>query len=390
MKSLRRALIGSVVVVTVVAVAAPAYAGNTWGGPQQVSPSTGHAIQLSDYGGVAAWIAGSTGAGPVRAARYRSGAKAWSKGAVIPGAPQVSGLQLSADGTYALLDVEATGYLFAQRSGSSWGTAQTLIAGTQVAGGQMSRDARVVVWVDWTGSQTTPVVIPGTVKSMVRADDGTWSAPVVVGTVLPGPASEFRTPVALSRNGSTVVWLDETSTIRSARLLSGVWQAPEAVATVNPLFGGLEHLAVERDGNDVVWIASGDDYLYMSEYISGWQAAQELSSAGPTTIVTAPNTRTIAFTDSDGYFQVLSRTSSGWATPVKRVIRGATRIAAANAAVATTEKRPGKSVLRVYTYNRGVWKAPVKLSTKATRPAVAADAKTVAWVSRGRIYTSKR
>ena len=104
-----------------------------------------------------------------------------------------------------------------------------------------------MVWVDWTGSQTTPVIIPGTVKSMLRADDGTWSAPVVVGTVLPGPASDFRTPMALSRNGSTVVWMDETSKIRSSRLLGTVWQAPDTVATLNPLYEGLEYLAVERE-----------------------------------------------------------------------------------------------------------------------------------------------
>ncbi len=390
MKSLRRLLIGSTVAVAVIAVAAPAHAGSTWGSPQQLSPSSGHAIQISDYGGVAAWIATNAGAGPVRAARYRSTAKGWSKTVAIPGATGVSELQVSADGNYALMGVAGTGYLLAQRTGTTWGAAQTLIAGSEVAGAQMSRDARVVVWVDWTGSQTTPVIIPGTVKSMLRADDGTWSAPVGVGTVLPGPASDFRTPMALSRNGSTVVWMDETSKIRSSRLLGTVWQAPDTVATLNPLYEGLEYLAVERDGNDVLWISAGDDYLYMSEYISGWQAAQELSSAGPNTIVTAPNARTIAFTDSDGYFQLLSRTASGWTSPVKRVMRGATQIAAANAAVATTEKRPGKSVLRVYTYSKGAWKAPVKLSTKAKRPAVAPGGKTVAWVSGSRIYTSKR
>ena len=390
MKSLNRLLIGSTIAVTALAVAAPAHAGGTWGSPQQLSPSSGRAIQLSDYGGVAAWIAAGSGAGPVRAARYRSSSKGWSKSAAIPGATGVSDLQISADGNYALMAVDGTGYLLAQRSGTTWGAAQTLIPGTQVAGAQMSRDARVVVWVDWTGSQSTPVVIPGTVKSMVRADDGTWSAPVVVGTILPGVASDFRAPLALSRNSSTVVWMDEASTIRSARMVSGVWQAPDTVASLNPLYGGLEYLAVERDGNDVLWISSGDDYLYMSEYISGWQPALEVSSAGPTTIVTAPNARTIAFTDSDGYFELMSRTAGGWSVPVKRVMKGATQIAAVNAAVATTEKRPGKSVLRVYRYAKGSWQAPVKLSTKAKRPALAPDGKTVAWVSGSRIYTSKR
>lgn len=392
MKSSIRVLVGSTAAAVVVALATPAYAGSTWGGPQQLSSTTGRAIQISDYGAVAAWIAtaATDGAGPVRAARYRSTAKGWSKPATIPGTAGVTGLQISADGNYALMQVPGIGYQLAQRSGTTWGAAQTLIAGTEVAGAQISRDSRVVVWVDWTGSQSTPVVIPGAVKSMMRADDGTWSAPVVVGNVLPGPASEYRTPLALSRNGSTAVWMDEASKIRSARLLGGIWQAADTVAALDPLYGGLEYLAVERDGNDVLWISSGDDYLYMSEYISGWQPAQEISSAGPNTIVTAPNARTIAFTDSDGYFQLMSRTASGWTIPVKRFMKGQTQIAAVNAAVATTQMRPGKSVLRVYQYSKGVWKAPVKLSMTAKRPALGADGKTVAWVSGGRIYTSKR
>ena len=147
---------------------------------------------------------------------------------------------------------------------------------------------------------------------------------------------------------------------------------------------------MERDGNDVLWISAGDDYLYMSEYISGRQGGQELSSAGPNTIVTAPER-------PDHRVHRLTATSSCCRAPPPGGHRRSNgdawgdQIAAANAAVATTEKRrPGKSVLRVYTYQQRCLEGPVKLSTKAKRPAVAPGGKTVAWVSGSRIYTSKR
>lgn len=383
--------VGAAVVGLVSAFATPVYAGSTWGAPQVVSASAGRSIQLSDYGGVAVWIAAASaqGTGPVRTSRYRP-TGSWSMPKTIPGAAGVSSVQLSADGNTALMQVEGTGYLWAQRTGTVWGAAQTLIPGAQVAGGQMSRDARAVAWVDWAGSQTTPLIIPGTLKSMVRRDDGTWSAPVTVGTVLPGAASQSRAPLALSRNGSTVVWLDETSELQSARLLSGVWQPSVAIAQINPTTVGLTHLAVERDGNDVVWMVSGGASINFSEYVSGWQPAQQLSTAASTVISTAPNTRTIAFVDTAGYFNLLVRTSTGWATTAKRLLGGAARVTSVNSAAAFTHKRPGRSVLRSYVLSRGQWLGPVKLSSKAKRPAFAADGNTLAWVSGGRILAVKR
>jgi hypothetical protein len=302
----------------------------------------------------------------------------------------VSSVQLSADGNAVLMEVVGTGYLWAQRTGNVWGTAQTLIAGAQVAGAQMSRDARVVAWVDWAGSATTPVIVPGALRSIVRREDGTWSSPITVGTVLPGAASQSRVPFALSRNGSTLVWLDETSNLRSARLLSSVWQPSVSIAQLNPAASGLAHLAIERDGNDVVWMLAEDNTIAFSEYIAGWQPAEQLTAGASAAIATAPNARTIVFVDTAGYFNLLFRTSTGWTTSAKRLLRGAARVTAVNSAAAYTQKRPGKSVLRSYVLSRGQWLGPVKLSSKAKQPSLAADGNTLAWVSGGRILAVKR
>ncbi len=292
----------------------------------------------------------------------------------------VRAVHLSANGASALIDVPGTGLLLAQRTGFVWNSPQTLVSGAQLTGAQMSRDARVVTWVDWSG-------ITAKVRSVVQAEDGTWSAPVTLGTVLPGPVSRHRPPTVLSRNGSAVVWLDETAELHSARLLGGVWPAPDTIAQLSP--AGLEQLAVERDGNDVVWMVAGDDTLYFCKIEAGWKPAEVLTSADPSVVAVAPNARVIGFIDEAGYFDLMSRTATGWATAVHRRLVGKVQIAAANSAVATTQKRNGRSVLRVYALSRGLWQPAVKLSSKAKRPAISSDGNTVAWVSGTRISAKR-
>ncbi len=373
-----RFLVGAVVVGVICGVVTPARAGSTWGPSQIVSPTTGTSIQLSEYGDGAAWI---TTSGAVRTSRYLPSGAGWTTPKAIPTTTGAKALRLSANGSTALVEVPGSGLLLAQRTGAAWNSPITLVSGAQLTGAQMSRDARVVTWVDWSG-------ITAKVRSIVRAEDGTWSAPVTVGTVLAGPASQARTPMVLSRNGSTVVWLDETAKLHSARLLSGVWQAPDTIAQLSP--AGLEQLAVERDGNDVVWMVAGDDTLYFSEYEAGWQPAEVLTAADPSVVAVAPNARAVGFVDEAGYFDLMSRTATGWTTAFHRKLAGKVQIAAANSAVATTQKRNGRSVLRVYALSKGKWQPAVKLSAKAKRPALSSDGNTVAWVSGKRIYAAKR
>ncbi len=106
----------------------------------------------------------------------------------------------------------------------------------------------------------------------MRGATDTWSAPVLVGKVSPearysdyGPAGpKLSAASALSRDGKSVVWLDETHALRSAALApDGTWTGTGIVKQYTD-YAGLSQLSLSADGTSVMWIRSGTDGILTS------------------------------------------------------------------------------------------------------------------------------
>ena len=268
-------------------LAVPAQAGNTWSKPQQVSTKYGREIQLSDNGRVAVWIRTNRlmegVIGPVRSSYYIGKKKGWTASASMPGSTETTRLMLSKDGTYAFLENGSSGYSLAKRtSTNNWATAQPVVTGIALTAGQMSADATTITWVDWAdpGSWSYPAEEPpGELRAIVRSATGTWSSWVVVGKVSPeakysdyGPAGpKLSAASALSRDGKSVVWLDETHALRSAALAAdGTWTGTGIVKQYTD-YAGLRQLSLSADGTSVMWIRGGvDGILTATRGSTGW------------------------------------------------------------------------------------------------------------------------
>jgi hypothetical protein len=377
-----------------IALAVPAQAGTKWSSPQQVSTKFGRDVQLSDNGKVAVWIRSNRllgdVTGPVRSAYYVSKKKGWTKSVSVPGSTETTNLMLSSDGTYAFLENGETGYSLAKRtSTNNWATAQSLVTGVRLRSGQMSANANTVVWADfvdsWMGPGAEP---PGDLKAIVRAADGTWSAPVLLGKVSTEGAYSYQQPVvALSRDGSTVVWLDENSALNSAvKAADGSWVAGGIVKQYAG-YVGLEQVGLSANGSSVMWIrGSVDGILTSTRTSTGWTAAMNATVDETDTAALSPDGEYMFWATGDGDIQMSMRLSDRWATAktVGTVFYGySAQLALTNKTVAygSIGYKNGKPTCAVSTslLKGGSWTKGKKLASSVCHPAVAYKGKTIVW-----------
>jgi hypothetical protein len=392
-----RLLAGAATAGLIITGVTPAQAGTTWGSPQEVSSKLGRSISLSNDGRVAAWIRTNriTGTGPVRTAYFKSAKKGWTPSAPIPGTAQVTELQLSADGTWAFAEEPGTGFVMAQRSsGNTWGAASTVISGTQLDYGQMSADASTIAYVDWTGASGYPTEIPGTLKVALRATDGTWGAPVTVASIpYDYYYEDYAAPIALSADGSTLGFIDETFALRvSSRQADGTWAVPVLVKQY-PSDPYLAKMQFSSTGSTLIWSNYGaEGVLYTSRGASGWSPVGYVTTDEVTGAAITPSGKAVAYGNEDGSMTVRTWNGVKWAKPT--VLGAATRpvLAVTNKTIAWTSNKYNGSALRVSIYTKGAWQKSSKRSSAAQSPAVTLDGTTLAWgaTSNKRIYSIKR
>lgn len=382
-------LVGGLVALTV-----PAQAGTKWSSPQEVTSKFGREVQLSDNGKVAVWIRSNRllgeVSGPVRASYYVSTKKGWKPSVSVPGSTETTRLMLSSDGTYAFLESGQSGYSLAKRSSStSWGTAQQIVSGVRLSGGLMSASANTVVWVDWAdpGTYMGPEP-PGELKAISRATDGTWSVPVTIGAVSTeaGPYSG-AVAAALSRDGSTVVWLDQNKALRSAvQGPAGTWTDAGIVKQYTD-WVGLDQLALSANGTTVMWIRSNVDGILTAVRTStGWAAPMNATVDDTNAASMSPNGKYMAWATGDGDIELSTRLTDRWATAktIGEVFYGySAQVTLMNKTVAygSIGYKGGKATCAVSTslLVSGSWTKGKKLASSVCNPAVSYDGRTIVW-----------
>ncbi len=382
--------------VRLLAGVVPAHAGTTWGSPQEVSSKLGRSISLSTDGTVAAWIRTnrSSGSGPVRTAYYKSAKKGWTPSAPIAGTSGITNLQLSPDGNTAFAEAPGTGYVMAQRtSGNTWGTAATVVSGTQLAYGQMSSDTNTIVYVDWAGASDYPTEIPGKLKVQTRAPGGAWAAPATLSDVSYGFYYDDVAPVALSGDGSTVAWFDATYGLKvSTKLADGTWGAPVLIKQY-PSDPGIGRLQFSTTGATLIWtVRSEEGVLVTTRGTTGWSPVGYVTTDDVTEAAVAPNGTIVAYSNTDR--QVTLRTWNGvkWAKPTVLGSASTPALVLTNKTLAWTSTVYSGSTLRVSIYAKGKWQPSTKRSSAAQSPALTPNGRTLAWgaTSNKRIYSAKR
>lgn len=382
-------------------VAAPAaQAGTTWGPAQEVSSKLGRAIEVADSGQVAVWIRTNSSykAGPVRTSVYRSPKKGWAPSAEIPGTVGTTNVQLSGDGQYAFMKVPGTGYLMAQRStGTTWGTAQPVVSGQFVAYGQMDAMAQTIVYVDFGPDPYVYPSVPVPIKVITKQADGTWSAPVVAGTVDSDSYDGSPAGVTLSSDGSTLAWLDETNALKaSVRAADGTWSAPALLKQFpgEPVIGGLQ---LSADGLRLAYYNEGyagdDGVVTTTRSGTTWSPLSYVTVDEVTNMALSPSGNTVAFSTASDKTVVLRQWNGTKWTKAKVMGSGvgyAAEIALTNKTLAWSTSY-GKS-LYTSVYSKGAWKTAVRVSKSAGVPALNSNGRTLIWGSPSvkKVYSVKR
>lgn len=384
-------------VAGMVAIAPAAQAGTTWGSPQEVSSKFGSSLVVSDGGRVAAWVrtnkTSTSATGPIRTAWYRSAKKGWTPSAPIPGASESSGVQLSADGNFALIEADGAGYLLAQRStGNTWGAAQSIVTGTALTDGAMSADASVFVWVEWPPSGDDYPGAAGILQSRIRNADGTWGAVTTVGSI--EPFSRYGNPtLALSRDGSTLLWTDGAHALVAAtRNADGSWAAPSLVKQY-PDDPDLQSLQLSADGSRAIWVRLGHDGILTANRTGAvWSPVSNVTVDETRASALAPNGSFVAWANTDRQLVVSKWNGTKWPKPKVLGTVGNPSIALTNKTIAWTSNYYSGSQLRSVIWKKGAWTSAVRHSVTGFSPAVSYDGYTVAWASTGvkKIFSSKR
>lgn len=396
MRTSVRLLIGVAAGTLVAGSVVPAQAGTTWGSVQEVSSKIGRAISLSSDGTVAAWIRTNrmSGSGPVRTSYYKSPKKGWTPSSPIPGTAGVTALQISSDGNTAFIQTPGTGFQLAQRSsGNTWGAATTLISGTQLDAGVMSSDANTITWVDWTGSSGYPDYLPGKVYVQTRPAGGAWGAPVLLGKISYEVQYNDRIPLALSSDGSTIAWVDETFALKVVKKnADGTWAAPVLVKQYaeDPSVATLQFNAT---GTTLIWTSNyTEGVLYTSLTGTGWSPVGYVTTDDVSTAAVTPKGTVVVYNNTDS--QVVLRTWNGTKWAKATVLGSASRaqLAVVNKTIAWVSNQYQGSTLRASVYAKGKWQPSTKRSSSAQAPSVNDNGRTLAWstTSNKRTYSVKR
>lgn len=392
-----RILAGTGLTMGMLAALAPAYAGTTWGPSQEVSSKKGRSMAVSDDGLVASWIRSSDEdtTGPVRTSYYRSNKKGWSSSAEVTGTVGSKAVRMSGDGGTLLIDVPGTGYLVADREDkNTWKPAQTLVSTMYVGSGEISADGDTVVYATIDDPQAYPVV-PQPLLVRSRAADGSWNPALGIGTVPSNSYFGAADYSAISRDGSTVAFVDHTWALRSiTKNPDGTWSMPVLLKqfTENP---GIAELMLSADGTRIAW-----SYLYYDD--DGLVTATRSGLTwSPLSYITAdrigvaslsPNGKVAAYTNTDR--QVVRKTWDGVKWSSAKVMGTVSTVTADVSATNKTiawDQGYGKPLYAVV-YSNGKWGAATKLANTTRDQALNSKGRTVIWASTssGKIFTKKR
>lgn len=390
-----RLFIGVATTALVAGAVAPAQAGTTWGSPQEVSSKLGRAVSLSSDGTVAAWIRTNrpTGSGPVRTSYYKSAKKGWLPSAPIAGTAGVTALQLSADGKTAFAQTPGTGLQMATRSaGNTWTAATTVVSGRQLDAGVMSADANTMAWTDWAASAGYPDYLPGKVYAQSRPAGGAWGVPVELGKMHYEVQYNSLVPLAMSSDGSTLAWVDETFALKVVKKnADGTWGAPVLVKQYaeDP---GLTTLQLNATGTTLIWTSYVTEGVLYTSLVGGvWSPLNYVTSDEVEAAAVAPNGTFVVYNDSDGNVAVRTWDGTKWAKA--KTIGGASQavFAVANKTIAWTNTYNGSS-LWASIYAKGKWQKSTKRATASQSPALTPNGRTLAWgaTASKKTYSSKR
>jgi hypothetical protein len=399
MNSQTRLLAGIGAAGLLVTMVAPAQAGTKWGGPQEASSKLGRAIGVSEDGRVAAWIRTnkSDGSGPVRTSWYQSTKKGWVPSAPIPGTAMITDLQVSSDGNFAFAESPGTGYLLAQRSTkNTWGAAQTVVSGAQLAYGQTSADAGTIVWVDWTGARSYPAPeVPGVVKAQTRKPDGTWNTPVEIGKINYDfyYGYDDADPIVLSSDGSTLAWFDETYALKiSTKQADGTWGTPALVKQFadDP---GITALRLSANGGTFVWSQAGTEgVLVTSRTATGWTPLGYVTTDDVTRVQISPDGLTVAYGTEANQMVVRRWDGALWGKAVVVGSASTPDIELKNTTLAWASSVYSGSTVRVSIYKKGKWQPTTKVTSAGQGPTLNTSGTTLIWGSTAnkRVYSVKR
>jgi hypothetical protein len=376
-------------------MSAPAHAGTQWESTREVGSGSGHHIAVSSDGTVAAWIRSKriTGSGPVRTAWRKGPQKGWTSSAPIPGTGRVKDLQLTSDGNTVLVRSKELGLLVAEReSKNSWAPAQTIVPGEYIGAARMSADGNTVAWLDWADAAYT---VPGRVMAAVREASGTWQQPVEVGRISYDMfARSTEAPIALSADGSTLVWINESDGLEAAtKQTPGGWGSPVLLHQF-PYAPFLTALGLSANGAVLITAQSDEGGLLSARRdAQGWAPTEAVTREPVTGAKVSPDGQSVAYSVfEDARLSVQRWTDSRWGEPVTlgRAVRSA--IALTDSTIAWTPRDWKGSALRTSLYRRGAWQSAVKVSAAAQSPALTPDGTTLLWASTAgkRIYAVTR
>jgi hypothetical protein len=282
-------------------------------------------------------------------------------------------VQLSADGNYALIEPwNDDGYLLAQRQKrNTWAKAQTVVNGTRLGSGQMSADAETMVWVAWSEASMYEDEVPGSVMSQIRQSDGTWTAPLTVGKV--NGELEYATttdPIALSGDGSTLVWIDETFAVKAVtKDADGSWSEPALIKQygLDPCLG--DNMRLSFDGSRLIWNQWIKKGILTTSLAGGvWAPVRYLTRDEVDKIAISPNGKAVAFGNDHEQFVIRTWKGARWAKPIVLGAADSPSIAITNRSVAWTSSSNVGSTLRSSVYKKGKWRRATTLASKARSP----------------------
>ncbi len=379
----------------------PANAGVEWGDPQEVSSRYGWQVQLSDDGEMAAWIrvGNRPGPGPVRTSKYKGTKKGWSKSKAVPGSAESKEVVLGQDGDTLLIKLP-TAYATSTRKGASntWRGVETVADGDNLFGGALSADGQTVVWVKPPPMAFPPQ--PGTLLARTRAADGSWGPETQVGEFISRGnyyGGSERTWVALSTDGSTVAWLNNSAQLVSAgKAADGTWGAPSVIQQYsNDQFRNPEvsYLQLSANGSRVLWQSANSAVLTSTQTSTGWAPVTYVMQNDLSSVAMSPNGKVVAYGQLDPARLRVRRYKSGeWIKPKTLGPSQYPQIVVRNKAVAWVEQESKASKLRVSLLRKGKWRNTTVIAPKAQSPALSRKGDTLAYAGKqaGGIFSVKR
>lgn len=359
------------------AVAPPASAGTTWNPPQQISSRYGRDLNLSRDGRVAVWIrtnrTSENATGGVRSGWYRSAKKGWVPSRPIPGTVGTYDVQLSRNGNYAFM-ATPTALLVSERLKTNrWQAPEKVAQVDNFSMGMMSEKGNTVAWLEGT-----------TIKARTRQDDGTWRAPVDIGTVSPSITRWFG-GFTLSGNGTTLVWVDSTpALVGSTHNGDGTWSPTGPITQLTTeQADDLGNVQLNYKGTRLIWsyeYGEPDGLFTVTRSGATWSPVDYVTYDMVDIAAMSPSGKVVAFTNWDDVLTATQWLGDRWGKSRKLDTSAeGPALAVTNKALVWTPSDYKGSTVRASLLLKGKFTKATSLGSQAMNPAISFDGKTVAW-----------